>query len=220
DAGTGQPVGEPLEGHTDWVRSVSFSPDGTRIVSGSDDKTIQLWDAGTGQPVGEPLKGHTDWVRSVSFSPDGTRIISSSDDGTVRVWYAAIGKSLQDHAEEDCSPSSPHNSCIPHPTMAIPTPNTMNEYFICFSSQSTHALRDTTELLTYTPHDDRRSTFALPGDDGWITGPNRQLLFWVPPASREPFYNPRTALVMPRGGVELDLSCMAHGTRWRHCYEG
>ncbi|KAG1807569.1 hypothetical protein EV424DRAFT_1329467 [Suillus variegatus] len=104
--------------------------------------------------------------------------------------------------------------------MAIPAPNTVNEHFICFSSHPTHALRDTTELLTYTPHDDCRSTFAFLGDDGWITGPDRQLLFWVPPASREPFYNPWTALVIPRGGVELDLSCMAHGTRWQHCYEG
>ncbi|KAG2051450.1 WD40 repeat-like protein, partial [Suillus hirtellus] len=138
------------------VRSVSFSPNGTRIVSSSDDRTIRLWDAVMGKPIGQPLRGHTSWVTSVSFSPDGTRIISGSSDGTVRVWYAAIGKSLQDHAEEDY--------------------------------------------------------------DGWMTGPNRRLLFWVPPASRSPFYNPWTAFVIPRG-VELDLSRMAHGTRWQQCYE-
>ncbi|KAG1864452.1 hypothetical protein C8R48DRAFT_706663 [Suillus tomentosus] len=51
-----------------------------------------------------------------------------------------------------------------------------------------------------------------------MVGPNRRLLFWVPPASRKPFYNPRTVLVAPRGGVELDLSRMAHGSRWQHCY--
>ncbi|KAG2029015.1 hypothetical protein BDR03DRAFT_805431, partial [Suillus americanus] len=87
---------------------------------------------------------------------------------------------------------------------------------ISFSSNSTHALRDTTELLAGTPHDDQ--AFLL-GDDGWMLGPNRQLLFWVPPASREAFrYNPRTALVIGRGSIELDLSRMAHGTRWQHCY--
>ncbi|KAG1803902.1 uncharacterized protein HD556DRAFT_1226942, partial [Suillus plorans] len=90
---------------------------------------------------------------------------------------------------------------------------------IFFSSNSTHALRDTTELLACTPHDDRRSMFSLLGDDGWMMGPNHRLLFWVPPASRNPFYNLWIASVMPRGGVELDLSHMAHGTHWKHCYE-
>ncbi|KIK40272.1 hypothetical protein CY34DRAFT_87666, partial [Suillus luteus UH-Slu-Lm8-n1] len=48
--------------------------------------------------------------------------------------------------------------------------------------------------------------------DGWVMGPDRRLLFWVPPASRNPFHNPLTAFVLPRGGPELDLSRMARGT--------
>jgi WD40 repeat protein len=55
-------VGKPLEGHTDWVSSVAYSPDGRHIISGSDDKTIRMWDAETGLAVGKPLEGHTDWV--------------------------------------------------------------------------------------------------------------------------------------------------------------
>jgi hypothetical protein len=75
---------------------------------------------------------------------------------------------LHDHAEEYCSSSSsPHGGCISHPAAVIPTPNTANDGFISFSSNSTHALRDTTELLAGAPHDDRRSTFRFLREDGW-----------------------------------------------------
>jgi WD40 repeat protein/tRNA A-37 threonylcarbamoyl transferase component Bud32 len=89
-----------LVGHTGSVRSVAFSPDGQRIVSGSggyDPKTkqswgeVKVWDAATGQEK-LSLKGHTKEVTSVAFSADGTRIVSRSYDGTVRVWDAAIGQ--------------------------------------------------------------------------------------------------------------------------------
>jgi len=99
---------------------------------------------------------------------------------------------------------------------AIPAPDTAHDGIISYSSNPTHALRDTAELLTGTSYDDH--TFVL-GEDGWIMGPNRRLLFWVPPASQKALrYNPRTTFAIPRG-VELDLSRMAHGTRWQDCYK-
>ena len=58
----GTPVGEPLTGHTDWVRAVAVGalPDGTPvIVSGGDDGTVRVWRLADGTPVGEPLRGHT-----------------------------------------------------------------------------------------------------------------------------------------------------------------
>ncbi len=84
-----------LYGHTGVVWSVAFSPDGTRIVTGSWDRTAKVWDARTGTPQLE-LKGHTDQVNSVAFSPDGTRIVTGSWDGTAKVWDAEAGTPLLD----------------------------------------------------------------------------------------------------------------------------
>jgi len=66
-------------------KTESFSPDGKRIVSGSGDKTVKVWDAQTGQEM-FTIKGHSEGVSSVSFSPDGKRIVSGSYDKTVKVW--------------------------------------------------------------------------------------------------------------------------------------
>ncbi|CAE6431136.1 unnamed protein product [Rhizoctonia solani] len=94
NAPTGLQMHPPLKGHSDIVLSVQFSPDGTRIVSGSFDKTIRVWSAQTGKAVLGPLKGYTDWVYSVAFSPDGSRIVSGSSDQTICIWDAYSGQHL------------------------------------------------------------------------------------------------------------------------------
>ncbi|CCA75830.1 hypothetical protein PIIN_09818 [Serendipita indica DSM 11827] len=83
-----------LRGHEDSVNAVIISPDGSRIISGSDDETIRLWDVDTGQPLGEPLRGHEDSVKAVAISPDGSQIVSGSSDETIRLWDAESGKLL------------------------------------------------------------------------------------------------------------------------------
>ena len=80
-----------LEGHTDLVGSVGFSPDGRRIVSGSSDKSVRVWDSSTGE-VQNVLEGHAHSVWSVGFSPDGRRIVSGSWDKSVRVWDSSTGE--------------------------------------------------------------------------------------------------------------------------------
>ena len=72
---------------------MSFSPDGTRIVTASDDKTATVWDARTGTILLE-LKGHTSYLLSVAFSPDGTRIVTASQDSTAKVWDARTATPL------------------------------------------------------------------------------------------------------------------------------
>ncbi|MEP0983106.1 PD40 domain-containing protein [Leptolyngbya sp. FACHB-17] len=74
-----------MAAHDDAVVSVSFSPDGQTIVSGSFDYTIKLWKR-DGTPI-TTLKGHDESVWSVSFSPDGQTIASGgSIDKTVKLW--------------------------------------------------------------------------------------------------------------------------------------
>ena len=73
------------------ITSVAFSPDGRRIVSGSGDHTVTVWDTTTGKKT-LTLKGHSEAVFGVSLSPDGRQIVSGGFDKTVRVWDATTGQ--------------------------------------------------------------------------------------------------------------------------------
>ena len=108
---------QQLQGHDGYVQSVAFSPDGSKIVSGSSDKTIRVWNASSGAEMLPPLQGHNGEIHSVAFSPDGSKIISGSDDSTIRVWDASTGVEmlppLQGHNDWICSVAfSPDGSKI------------------------------------------------------------------------------------------------------------
>jgi eukaryotic-like serine/threonine-protein kinase len=82
-----------LSGHGDRVFSAAFSPDGTRIVTASYDKTARVWEALTGAEL-IVLKGHSDRVFCAAYSPDSTHIVTGSADNTARIWDARTGEQL------------------------------------------------------------------------------------------------------------------------------
>ena len=82
-----------LDGHTDGVKVVTYSPDGSLIATGGFDHSIRLWDAGTMTCI-SILIGYSDWVCDVVFSPRGDQIASAGEGGTVKLWSVATGSSL------------------------------------------------------------------------------------------------------------------------------
>ena len=90
---------QTLEGHSDRVTSVVFSPDGKCCLTGSRDGTAKIWDVASGECL-QTLEGHSDRVTSVVFSPDGKYGLTESDDGTAKIWDADFGKCLQTLKEQ------------------------------------------------------------------------------------------------------------------------
>ena len=91
-----------MKGHTSAVFAVAFSPDDSRIASGSSDTSIRLWDAQSYTLIGK-FTGHTQPVCSLSFSPDGRWVTSGGTDESVRIWHCNTGRlidpPLQGHTD-------------------------------------------------------------------------------------------------------------------------
>ncbi len=83
-----------LEGHTNIVWGVAFSPDGRTVLSGSDDTTLILWDLETGEAIRRFL-GHSGGIKRVALSPDGRTALSASRDATVILWDVQTGEALR-----------------------------------------------------------------------------------------------------------------------------
>jgi WD40 repeat protein len=82
-----------LGGHDGTVFSAAFSPDASRIVTASYDKTARIWDAASAKEIAV-LRGHDSAVTSAAFSPGGSRIVTASGDKTARIWDAASAKQI------------------------------------------------------------------------------------------------------------------------------
>jgi WD40 repeat protein len=90
-----------LKGHSNVIDGLAFSPDGTRLISGSADRTARIWDVRSRKTL-HVLEGHKDSIYAVAFSPDGSRAVTGSFDHTLRLWDAKSGtliKPLEGHDE-------------------------------------------------------------------------------------------------------------------------
>jgi WD40 repeat protein/predicted Ser/Thr protein kinase len=95
DAASGKQIAV-CAGHREGIRSLTFSPDGTRLATGgeAEDRMARVWDAASGALLAT-CRGHKSRILSVAFRPDGARLLTTSSDETVRQWDAATGKEVE-----------------------------------------------------------------------------------------------------------------------------
>ena len=136
-------------GHTNWIRSAQFSPDARIIVSGSDDKTVKIWDLAKKKNL-MTYMDHLDIVRDVKFHPDGTWVASGSNDTKIKLWDLRSKRLLQHYDAHD----SPINSISFHPN---------GKYLISWSDDTTVKIWDIRMGSIM---------FTLYGHDGPVTAVN------------------------------------------------
>jgi WD40 repeat protein len=199
-----------LEGHTFDVNSVAFSPDGKRVVSGSHDMTIRIWDVESGQVVVGPLEGHTSYVSSVAFSPDGKRIVSGSDDRTIRIWDVESGQvvgPLEGHTDYVSSVAfSPDGKRV-----------VSGSYNKTIRVWNLEAVEPQYPPSFIQAHPITSSDCIT---NGWLTRPNHaglQRLFWIQEHRRSGLWNTETVLIIGAPITQLNLDKFVHGKSWTRC---
>jgi WD40 repeat protein/serine/threonine protein kinase len=84
-----------LRGHGGGILGVAFSPDGTRLATGSNDGVVKVWEVATGRELRTFSGQNGPAVLTLAFSPDGTRLATDTEDGTVKLWDMASGKEIR-----------------------------------------------------------------------------------------------------------------------------
>ena len=185
------------------VRSVSFSPDGQHIASGSEDNTIHVWNAMTGEKIPEPQDTGSVW--SVAFSPDGQQIVSGSEDRTIRVWNAMTG-------ETEAGPFFCHTSEVFSVSFS---PD--GQHIVSGSADGMVRVSNVTIGVSETTNDAVFTDHTVIDDEGWMGGSEGELLMWIPSVYRKSLHRPRTIWISGERETLLDLSNFVHGHSWAIC---
>ncbi|CAE6410227.1 unnamed protein product [Rhizoctonia solani] len=208
DLHNGQLLYGPFDGYTNKSSALAFSPDGTRIVSGSF-STVQVRDTQSGEIVLGPLKGHTGWVTSVDYSPDGAYIVSGARDSSICVWDTQTGEPV-------IGPVKWHTGAV-NSVKFSPDGARIVSGSDDKTIRVTNVRRDLdflSDSLTPTGTDWELS------EDGWIRDKAERLLAWVPPELRTVLMWPRTELLIStRGWLRLNFANACIGESWAGCYK-
>ncbi|KAJ6605467.1 hypothetical protein DFH09DRAFT_967241 [Mycena vulgaris] len=202
-------IGEPLHGHLDSVISVAFSPDGSFIVSGSADRAVGIWDTETQQQSGRQLWDHPAAVRSVAVSPNGKYIISGSAD--VRIWDA---EGQRKYSEVLSDPF--HTAPVGRRSIS----GSAHEPDVS-QTRGTDPQTDNVSINLLHPGARYLSPALTLKQDGWLVGPNDELLLWTPNHLRHSLPNP--FLLGICGGplmITFDSTNFHHGKDWIRCKTG
>lgn len=171
NAGNMTSVWKRLQGHSDPISDVVFSPNTEKLVSGDQCGIIRIWNVETGEPL-RRIDWHAGTICGIITSPDGTRFATASRDHFMAVWDLntgeRVGESLRGHSDGVKN--------------AIYTPD--GETIISVSDDSTLRTWDAEAMQTNYVAELDLSLSHLDLDDGWITNKEGGLVLWVPPEQR------------------------------------
>jgi WD40 repeat protein len=220
--------------HDSSVSCVVFSPDGQRIASASDDRTIRVWDATTGQVVADPFIRLAFSVTSIAYSLDGQHIASTSGDGKIRMWDATtrqvvVGPFTENTFWIHSIAYSPDGQRIASLSKGIirmwdvAGPFTRHTYpvtSVAFSPDWQHTASasedgaiDVMKIMT----EDIKDHFTdqtMINSDGLIYGEENELVLWIPGFHRPCLHRPSTIWIAGEHETRLDFSKFVYGSNW------
>ena len=227
--------------HSSPINSICYTSDGSRIVSASLDSTIRIWNSSNGDLI-FTLEGDSHWVNPVACSKYGTLIVSGDDIGTIRVWDAKDGNLIHiynsTYSQVILLCFSPDNTRVVsghkngliavcsilsgHLLSEMRIPNLLSSIVFLHSTDAKYikfVCTSNNGLISIwcLDFDSQGTTWELQGD-GWLTGDDGNLLFWVPSDLRSTLINgPCTRILNSRFLTKLILS-ENQGNLWTTCF--